>query len=89
MRVYAYLYQRKHGVLPRKAVLYFLNELDGTTCPSKRPVNALIEVSIEPSEIDVAIDEFTKTVNQIEQSRCRGEMSNRTESYAKAETITG
>ncbi len=70
MRVYAYLYQRKHGVLPRKAVLYFLNELDGSTCPSKRPVNALVEVSIEPSEIQVAINEFTKTVNQIEQSRC-------------------
>jgi PD-(D/E)XK nuclease superfamily len=70
MRVYAYLYQRKHGVLPRKAVLYFLNELDGPTCPSQRPVNALIEVSIEPSEIQVAINEFTNTVNQIEQSRC-------------------
>ncbi|GAB1544606.1 hypothetical protein NUACC21_72820 [Scytonema sp. NUACC21] len=69
MRVYAYLYQRKHGVLPRKAVLYFLNELDGSNCPSKRPVNALMEVSIEPLEIQEAIDEFTKTVNQIEQSR--------------------
>lgn len=69
MRVYAYLYQRKHGVLPRKAVLYFLNELDGPTCPSKRPVNALLEVSIRPEEIQVAINEFTKTVTQIEQSR--------------------
>lgn len=70
MRVYAYLYQRKHGVLPRKAVLYFLNELDGPTCPSQRPDNALMEVSIKKSEIQVAINEFTKTVNQIEQSRC-------------------
>jgi putative RecB family exonuclease len=70
MRVYAYLYQRKHGVLPRKAVLYFLNELDGPTCPSKRPVNALMEVSIRPDEIQVAINEFTKTVSQIENSRC-------------------
>ena len=69
MRVYAYLYQRKHGVLPKKAVLYFLNELDGPTCPTKRPVSALFEVSIEPDEIQVAIDEFTKTVGQIEQSR--------------------
>lgn len=69
MRVYAYLYQRKHGVLPRKAVLYFLNELDGPNCPSKRPVNALMEVSIEPNEIEVAIDEFTNTVTQIERSR--------------------
>ena len=47
-----------------------LNELDGPTCPSKRPVNALIEVSLAPNEIQVAIDEFTKTVTQIEQSRC-------------------
>jgi putative RecB family exonuclease len=70
MRVYAYLYQRKHGVLPRKAVLYFLNELDGPTCPSKRPVNALMEVSLRPEEIQVAIAEFTKTVSQIEHSRC-------------------
>ncbi len=69
MRVYAYLYQRKHGVLPKKAVLYFLNELDGPMCPSKRPVNALIEVSILPDEIEVAIEEFTKTVDQIENSR--------------------
>ncbi|MBD2492669.1 PD-(D/E)XK nuclease family protein [Aulosira sp. FACHB-615] len=70
MRVYAYLYQRKYGVLPKKAVLYFLNELDGETCPTQRPANALIEVSIEPDEIEVAINEFTKTVNQIEESRC-------------------
>jgi len=69
MRVYAYLYQRKHGVWPRKAVLYFLNELDGPNCPSQRPVNALMEVSIEPKEVQVAIYEFTKTVTQIEQSR--------------------
>jgi len=69
MRVYAYLYQRKHGVFPKKAVLYFLNELNGATCPSQRPVNALIQVSIEPDEIEIAINEFTKTVNQIEESR--------------------
>lgn len=69
MRVYAYLYQRKHGVLPRKAVLYFLNELDGSTCPSKRPVNALLEVSIKHDEINEAIKEFTQTVNNIEASR--------------------
>lgn len=69
MRVYAYLYQVKHGVLPKKAVLYFLNELNGPTCPSKRPVNALMEVSIESDEIEVAINEFTKTVSHIEQSR--------------------
>lgn len=70
MRVYAHLYQLKHGVLPRRAVLYFLNELDGPTCPSQRPVNALLEVSLDPDEIETAIAEFTNTVHQIEQSRC-------------------
>jgi hypothetical protein len=69
MRVYAKLYELKHGVLPKKAILYFLNELDGDTCPKNRPVNALLEVSITPNEIQVAIDEFTKTVGQIEQAR--------------------
>ncbi|WP_254563897.1 PD-(D/E)XK nuclease family protein [Oscillatoria sp. HE19RPO] len=69
MRVYAYLYKRKHGVLPRKAVLYFLNELDGPTCPPNRPVNALVEVSMEAKEIEEAIEEFTKTVDNIEESR--------------------
>ena len=27
-------------------------------------------MSIEPDEIEIAINEFTKTVNQIEESRC-------------------
>ena len=70
MRVYAKLYELKHGVLPKKAILYFLNELDGSTCPSKRPVNALLEVSIKPNEIDDAVNEFAQTVLEIEQARC-------------------
>lgn len=69
MRVYARLYQLKHGVLPRRAVLYFLNELDGLNCPTQRPVNALVEVSLDPTEIDIAITEFTNTVQDIEQAR--------------------
>ncbi|MEQ9623005.1 PD-(D/E)XK nuclease family protein [Coleofasciculus chthonoplastes] len=69
MRVYAKLYELKHGVLPRKAILYFLNELDGSTCPSKRPVNALMEVSLAPNDIDDAVSEFANTVAQIEEAR--------------------
>ncbi|MHC0066864.1 PD-(D/E)XK nuclease family protein [Nostoc sp. UIC 10890] len=70
MRVYAKLYELKHGVFPRKAILYFLNELDGDTCPTQRPVNALLEVSIKQSEIDGAVNEFAKTVLEIEKARC-------------------
>ncbi len=69
MRVYAYLYRIKHGVLPQRVILYFLNELDGETCPTTRPVNAIFEVSIDPTDIDVAIQEFTTTVGDIEQAR--------------------
>ena len=46
-----------------------MNELDGETCPTQRPVNALIEVSLEPNEIEEAMQEFTKTVQQVEGSR--------------------
>lgn len=69
MRVYAHLYQLKHGVLPQKVILYFLNELDGPTCPTKRPVNATLQVSLNPADIAVAIQEFTKTVGEIEFAR--------------------
>lgn len=73
MRVYAKLYELKHGVLPKKAVLYFLNELDGSACPSERPVNALLEVSLAPNDIDDAVSEFAQTVAQIEQARLTNE----------------
>lgn len=69
MRVYAKLYELKHGVLPKKAILYFLNELDGSNCPSQRPENALLAVSITPNEIDNAVNEFAQTVSEIEQAR--------------------
>lgn len=69
MRVYAHLYQLKHGVFPRRTVLYFLNELDGPTCPTTRPVNALLTVDLEQDEVDVAMNEFGVTVNDIERAR--------------------
>lgn len=72
MRVYAYLYQIKHGVLPQRVVLYFLNELDGPTCPVTRPVNALLQVSLDPADISVAMQEFAQTVSAIEESRTTG-----------------
>lgn len=71
MRVYARLYQLKHGVLPKRAMLYFLNELDGDTCPTRRPVHAVHDVSLKPADIQVAMDEFTKTVKLIENSRAK------------------
>lgn len=69
MRVYAQLYQLKHGVRPKKAVLYFVNDLDGRTVPTERPKNALLSVSLDPGEITEAVNEFTKTVAEIEAAR--------------------
>jgi putative RecB family exonuclease len=69
MRVYARLYELKHGVLPKRAILYFINELEGPTCPTTRPVNAVLEVSMGRAEIDAAMVEFTKTVGDIEAAR--------------------
>jgi hypothetical protein len=69
MRVYAHLYELKHGVLPQNVILYFLNELDGPTCPTIRPKNAILPVSLNPADIAVAMQEFTKTVGEIEYAR--------------------
>jgi hypothetical protein len=69
MRVYAYLFQIKHGVLPARAVLYFVNELDGPTPPTSRPRNAILEVDLSEPLIAVAVEEFALTVGQIETSR--------------------
>lgn len=73
MRVYARLYELKHGVRPKQANIYFMNELEGSTLPKKRPIRALKSVSLEPDEIDQAVEEFINTVGQIEQSRDKDE----------------
>lgn len=73
MQVYAKLYELKHGVFPRKVVLYLLNELDGPTCPTFRPVNATLEIDsnsgLSAADIATAMAEFTRTVGDIENAR--------------------
>jgi putative RecB family exonuclease len=69
MQVYADLYRQKTGQAPTKAVLYFLNELSGDHVPQVRPVNALLEVSLNPVEVQQALQSFGQTVQQIEGCR--------------------
>lgn len=69
MQVYADLYRQKTGQAPTKAVLYFLNELSGDPAPQIRPVNALLEVSLDPVEVQQALQSFGQTVQQIEGCR--------------------
>ena len=66
MQVYADLYRQKTGVAPTKAVLYFLNELAPGTEPKVRPVNALLEVNLDPAEVQRALESFGETVQEIE-----------------------
>ena len=69
MQVYADLYKQKTGVVPEKAVLYFLNELAFDPPPTDRPVNAVLEVNLEASEVHRALDSFGRTVVEIESCR--------------------
>lgn len=69
MQVYADLYRQKTGQTPTKAILYFLNELSGAPVPSMRPVNALLEVNLDPVAVQQALQSFSQTVQQIEHCR--------------------
>jgi putative RecB family exonuclease len=69
MQVYADLYRQKTGAAPSKAVLYFLNELSGDPPPTRRPVNALLEVNLNPASVQQALQSFGQTVQQIEGCR--------------------
>ena len=68
MQVYSDLYRQKTGIAPTKAILYFLNELAGPT-PTARPVNALLEVDLDPESVQQALQSFGQTVQQIEVCR--------------------
>jgi hypothetical protein len=69
MQVYADLYRQKSGTAPSKAILYFLNELAGEPAPTARPVNALLEVSLDPPAVQQALQSFGQTVQEIEVCR--------------------
>ena len=72
MQVYAELYRRRTGVMPQRAVIYFLNTLSGEVVPKSRPRNAVVEVPINSDTVDMAIDNFSGTVGEIEESRANG-----------------
>jgi hypothetical protein len=65
MAVYAELFRRKHGVYPKQAVLYFLNELDSEPPPTQRPLRATVVVPFDPSQVDQALAEFDATADAI------------------------
>ena len=72
MQVYAELYRKQTGIMPQKAIIYFLNTLGGDYEPRQRPGNAVYEVTLDPESVDIAMDDFSNTVSKIEQSRRTG-----------------
>ena len=69
MLVYAELYRERNGVYPEKAILYFLGALDAVKDPPVRPPNARIEVPLDKQSIQDALQDFTDTVEKIEDCR--------------------
>lgn len=69
MRVYARLYQLKHGVFPKRARLYFVNMLDLDKLPATTPANAVFDVSLGDPEVGAAEMAFKDTVTDIEAAR--------------------
>lgn len=69
MQVYADLYRQKTGVAPAKAILYFLNSLAKGPEPTERPSSAVIEVDLDPVEVQKALRSFGQTVQEIEERR--------------------
>lgn len=65
MTVYAELYKRKHGVYPKQAVLYFLNELDVEPVPTTTPLRARHVVTFDPQQVKKALEEFDSTAKEI------------------------
>ena len=72
MQVYADLYRKQTGIMPQKAILYFLNHLSGEPSPSSTPRNAMLEVTLDSAAVDTAIENFSNTVSEIENSRLSG-----------------
>lgn len=70
MLVYAELYRERNGSYPSRAILYFLGELDEAETTGVRPPTALVEVPLNPQRIQVALETFDATVQEIE--ACRG-----------------
>ena len=69
MSVYAELYRVRTGVYPRRAILYFINELrtdPGDPAPTRRPPRAAYEVDFpNPTVIQEALNEFDTTATDI------------------------
>ncbi len=76
MQVYAELYRRRTGQTPKRAVLYFLNSLSGPSTPTTRPVNSMLEVTLDQTSINTAMQNFAATVNVIEQCRAANNWPN-------------
>lgn len=69
MLVYAELYRERNNIMPLKAILYFLGELDQAEENLTRPSSALVEVELNATRIQEALRLFDETVRNIESCR--------------------
>lgn len=72
MRIYAHMYHKRTGIMPRKGVIYSLGSINlHATFDGRRPKDAIIEVLDLENEVEYqkSIAEFSETVQQIESAR--------------------
>lgn len=67
MQVYSYLFFKRNGYYPHKAIIYFVGELKESD--NSRPPSALMEIPIDTTRTSTAIEEFENTVKAIEVNR--------------------
>jgi putative RecB family exonuclease len=62
MKLYAFLFQRRYGVLPSQLALYFMGELDRKAPRAARPPKALHVLAPSPSDDDGTLDWLRMTL---------------------------
>ena len=72
MLVYSALYKIKNRCYPKRAVLYFMNELAPDSVKA-RPKNALYSINLTETEIQRALKEFDKTALAIQKCKDRNQ----------------
>lgn len=71
MRIYSLLYYKKYGNIPRGAILVFLNELQSDPPSRQEEQRAFIQINVDPENTNAALQEFMRTVKEIQHERTK------------------
>src|SRR5947209_12021733 len=72
MLVYAELYRLRTGTFPARAIVYFMNELEGVSRQKGRPQSATLDVNITDERVSEALVRFDADAHAIMKHRVDG-----------------